>query len=87
MKNNILHLCNYEATENIENYLSFVSEKDAIVFYAFNMTKIQSEKLISLFKDIMVYFVIKSNTDNIYTINSDQWLHLVNQYNSTMTWK
>ena len=87
MKKNILHLCNYETTENIKNNLSFVSEEDAVIFYSINMTKTLSEKLIALFKGATIYFVIKNNTDNINSINHDKWLQLVNQYNSTMTWK
>jgi hypothetical protein len=87
MKKNILHLCNYEATENIESNLSFVSEEDAVIFYTINMTKSISEKLTALFKGITIYFIIKNNTDDICSINHEKWLQLVNQYNSTMTWK
>ena len=87
MKNSILHLCNYEAIENIESNLCFVTKEDAVIFYSIEMTKTASEKLIALFKDTTVYFVIKNNTDSINSINHDKWLQLVNQYQKTMTWK
>jgi hypothetical protein len=87
MKCNILHLCNFEATENIETNLTLISKEDAVIFYSFEMSKTNAVKLMTLFKEIKVYFVIKNNTDKITTISHDKWLYLVNQYNTTMTWK
>lgn len=87
MINNILHLCNFEVTKNIETNLSLISKDDAVIFYSIEMSKTHSDNLKALFNDIAVYFVIKNNTENINTINHDKWLQLVNQYNTTMTWK
>jgi hypothetical protein len=87
MTNNILHLCNFEVTKNIGTNLSLISKEDAVIFYSIEMSKTHSDNLIRLFKDITVYFVIKNNTENVSTINHQKWLQLVNQYNTTMTWK
>lgn len=87
MINNILHLCNFEVTKNIETNLILISKGDAVIFYSIEISKTHSDNLKALFNDISVYFVIKNNTENIKTINHDKWLQLVNQYNTTMTWK
>jgi len=87
MINNILHLCNFEVTKNIEANLSLISKDDAVIFYSNEMSKTHSDNLKALFNDTTVYFVIKNNTENINTINHNKWLQLVNQYNTTMTWK
>jgi hypothetical protein len=80
-------MCNHAFIEDLGSYINMVSKNDAIVFYTINMTQAQSRYLISLFESNDVYFIIKNNTEEVKTICSNQWLNLVNQYHSTMTWK
>jgi sulfur transfer complex TusBCD TusB component (DsrH family) len=87
MNHNTLHLCNYSALRNIEQYQSYISDGDSVVFYAKLMSDEQHQFLINFFQNIQLYFLINEDKDKLSNITYADWVDLVTNYKKTFTWK
>lgn len=89
MTANTLHLCNLSVVENTEMYFEMIQGNDAIIFYTNMMSTQQYNDLKHhpMLKSVRVYFIVDEKSNNIPTINDQQWVVLVNQYSRTFTWK
>lgn len=82
-----LHICNTDENIEIDCYKNLITDNDAVVFFMENMSKINHQELLDLYTDKRIYFLIESHKPTIDTINYNDFLNLINQYNKTFTWR